>query len=77
MGILLGTILYPSISETKRHRYIVWGARMVALILVIVAFVLTTRNFCEYEFSYIAPSSRGDSITAAGDVKLPLDMVSG
>ena len=47
MGILLGTILYPSISETKRHRYIIWGARVVALVLVIVAFVLTTRNFCE------------------------------
>lgn len=46
MGILLGTILYPSISETKGHKYTVWGARVVALVLVIVAFALTTRNFC-------------------------------
>ena len=47
MGILLGTILYPSISETKAHRYTLWAARVVALVLVIVAFALTTKNFCE------------------------------
>ncbi|KAK8843397.1 hypothetical protein IAR55_007054 [Kwoniella newhampshirensis] len=45
MGILMGTILYPSISETRRHRYIVWGCRVVALPLIILAFVLTLRNF--------------------------------
>lgn len=47
MGILLGTILYPSISETKAHRFALWGARVVALVLVIVAFALTTKNFCK------------------------------
>lgn len=46
MGLLMGTILYPSISETKRHRYIVWGCRIVALPLIVMAFVLTIRNFC-------------------------------
>ncbi|WVQ93311.1 hypothetical protein IAU59_000379 [Kwoniella sp. CBS 9459] len=45
IGILLGIILYPSISETKRHRYIIWGARVAAFVLVILAFVLTIKNF--------------------------------
>ncbi|WWD21085.1 hypothetical protein CI109_105566 [Kwoniella shandongensis] len=45
MGILMGIILYPSISETKRHRYIVWGFRVIALPLIILAFVLTIKNF--------------------------------
>lgn len=47
MGILTGIILYPSISETKRHKYIVWTCRVVAFALAVLAFVLTTRNFCE------------------------------
>ena len=47
MGILTGTILYPSISETKTHRYTIWAARVVALALMILAFVLTIKNFCE------------------------------
>ena len=55
MGLLMGTILYPSISETKRHRYIVWGCRVVALPLIIMAFVLTIRNFCEC----FGPPNRG------------------
>ncbi|WWC64118.1 uncharacterized protein I303_106726 [Kwoniella dejecticola CBS 10117] len=45
IGILLGIILYPSISETKRHKYILWGARVVAFVLAILAFVLTIKNF--------------------------------
>ncbi|WVQ81172.1 hypothetical protein IAT38_003294 [Cryptococcus sp. DSM 104549] len=45
MGILTGIILYPSISETKRHRYIVWGCRAIALPLIIIAMVLTIKNF--------------------------------
>jgi hypothetical protein len=47
MGLLMGTILYPSISETRRHRLIVWGCRLVALPLIVLAFVLTIKNFCE------------------------------
>jgi len=46
MGILFGIILYPSISETKRKRYIIWGCRVVAAILIVLAFELTIRNFC-------------------------------
>ncbi|WWC97876.1 hypothetical protein V866_004763 [Kwoniella sp. B9012] len=45
MGILLGIILYPSISETKRHKYAIWVARVIAFVLVILAFVLTIKNF--------------------------------
>lgn len=48
MGILAGTILYPSISESKRKKFSLWAVRVVALVLIIVAFALTTRNFCEY-----------------------------
>lgn len=48
MGLLTGVILYPSISETKRHKYIVWAVRVIALIMVILAFVLTIKNFCMF-----------------------------
>lgn len=49
MGLLLGTILYPSICQDNQNRrkYIIWGLRCAALALAIVAFVLTTKNFCE------------------------------
>ena len=60
MGILLGIILYPSISETKRHRYIVWGLRIVAVPLVIVAFVLTIRNFCKSFLAFLPPDRPTD-----------------
>jgi hypothetical protein len=46
MGLLAGTILYPSITETKTRKFTLWAIRIVALVLAIVAFVLTTRNFC-------------------------------
>ncbi|ORY26257.1 hypothetical protein BCR39DRAFT_470533 [Naematelia encephala] len=45
MGLLCGIILYPSISETKTHRFAIWFARLVALVLIIIAFVLTIKNF--------------------------------
>ncbi|THH09466.1 hypothetical protein EW145_g1984 [Phellinidium pouzarii] len=45
MGLLVGTIFYPVISETKRHRTVMWGLRLAALPLVIVLFVVLTRNF--------------------------------
>jgi hypothetical protein len=47
MGILCGIILYPSISETKRHKYTVWALRAAAVPLIVLAFVLTIKNFCE------------------------------
>ena len=47
MGILAGTILYPSISESRKKKFSLWGVRVVMLVLIIVAFTLTTKNFCE------------------------------
>lgn len=48
MGLLLGSVLYPSISETRTHRFVLWGVRAVAVALAAMAFVLTTRNFCKH-----------------------------
>lgn len=45
MGLLVGTFFYPVISETKRHRTIMWGFRLAVLPLAIVLFVVLTRNF--------------------------------
>ena len=45
MGLLVGMIFYPVISETKRHKAITWGFRIAAIPLVIVLFVVLTRNF--------------------------------
>lgn len=47
MGMLCGTIVMPLASQTSRHRLVVWAFRLLALALVILAFVLTTKNFCE------------------------------
>lgn len=47
MGVLAGTILYPSISESKKKKFSLWAVRVVMLVLIIVAFALTTKNFCE------------------------------
>jgi hypothetical protein len=48
MGLLVGTILYPSITETKTRKFTLWGIRVIALVLAIVAFALTTKNFCTF-----------------------------
>ncbi|KIY50552.1 rhomboid-domain-containing protein [Fistulina hepatica ATCC 64428] len=45
MGLLVGTTFYPVISETKRHRIIVWCFRIVAIPLAIVLYVVLIRNF--------------------------------
>ena len=45
MGLLVGTIFYPVISESKRHKAIMWCFRIVALPIVIVLFVVLIRNF--------------------------------
>lgn len=45
MGLLVGMVFYPVISETKRHKMITWGFRIAALPLAIVLFVTLTRNF--------------------------------
>ncbi|ODO01676.1 hypothetical protein I350_06502 [Cryptococcus amylolentus CBS 6273] len=75
MGILCGIILYPSISETNRHKYIVWGCRVVALVLVIVAMVTTIKNFytddpnaaCEWcKYLSCIPTSSNEHCTGTG-----------
>jgi hypothetical protein len=48
MGLLTGTILYPSITETRTRKFTLWGIRVVALVLAIVAFSLSTHNFCTF-----------------------------
>ena len=45
MGLLVGVVLYPVISTTKRHRIIVWAFRLAAIPLAIVLFVVLIRNF--------------------------------
>ncbi|KAG2023575.1 hypothetical protein CC2G_001213 [Coprinopsis cinerea AmutBmut pab1-1] len=45
MGLLVGTIFYPVISASKRHKTIMWGFRLAAIPLVILLFVLLIRNF--------------------------------
>jgi len=45
MGLLVGTVFYPVISETKRHRIIMWCFRLAAIPLAVILLVSLTRNF--------------------------------
>jgi len=45
MGLLVGTTFYPVISTSTRHKTIMWAFRIAALPIVIILFVLLTRNF--------------------------------
>ena len=45
MGLFVGTVLYPIINTSKRHRLIVWGFRLAAIPVAIILYVLLTRNF--------------------------------
>lgn len=45
MGILVGTMLYPIISVTKRHRLLTWMFRLAAIPLAVLLFVFLIRNF--------------------------------
>ncbi|KAL0071897.1 hypothetical protein AAF712_000820 [Marasmius tenuissimus] len=45
MGLLVGMIFYPIISETKTHKSVVWGLRVAAIPAAIVMFVVLIRNF--------------------------------
>ena len=45
MGILVGTVLYPVISVTKRHLLITWIFRLAAIPLAVLLFVVLIRNF--------------------------------
>ena len=45
MGLFVGTILYPVISTTKRHKLIMWGFRLAAIPVAVILYVLLVRNF--------------------------------
>lgn len=45
MGFLTAIILYPVISTTTRHKTITYGLRIVTIPIVIILFVVLTRNF--------------------------------
>ena len=45
MGLLAAMALYPIISPSTRHRFIVIGLRLAAVPLAIVLFVVLIRNF--------------------------------
>jgi len=45
MGLLVGTVLYPVISVTKRHRLLTWMFRLAAIPLAVLLFVFLIRNF--------------------------------
>ncbi|KZT75109.1 rhomboid-domain-containing protein [Daedalea quercina L-15889] len=45
MGLLVGMAFYPIISPSLRHRSIVLGLRLGAVVLAIVLFVVLIRNF--------------------------------
>ncbi|KAL7422139.1 hypothetical protein Q5752_002782 [Cryptotrichosporon argae] len=75
MGLLCGVVLYPSISETRTHRLVVWALRAAAVPLAVVAFYLTVRNFytpdpnaaCEWcRYLSCIPTSANDDCTGTG-----------
>ncbi|KAJ6575027.1 hypothetical protein B0H19DRAFT_1208527 [Mycena capillaripes] len=45
MALFVGTIFYPVISVTKRHRILMTSARIAAIPVAVILFVLLTRNF--------------------------------
>ena len=45
MGLLVGTTFYPVISETKRHKSIMWFFRLAAIPIAVMLFVVLIRNF--------------------------------
>ena len=59
MGLLFGMILYPVISETKRHKMIVWSLRIAAIPLTVILFVVLIRNF------YKSDPYAGESLRAS------------
>ncbi|KAF9270141.1 rhomboid-domain-containing protein [Marasmius fiardii PR-910] len=67
MGLLFGMIFYPIISETKRHKTIVWALRVAAIPVAIVMFVVLTRNFYTsdpYAGALMILTSDGRSLTS-------------
>lgn len=69
MGLLVATVFYPVISETKRHRLIMWSFRVVAAVLAVVMFVVLTRNF------YTSDPYAGEWLTIYNVHVLNFDMI--
>ncbi|KAK7064295.1 rhomboid-like protein [Favolaschia claudopus] len=45
MALFVGTIFYPVISVSRRHKIIMTSARILAIPVAVILFVLLTRNF--------------------------------
>lgn len=45
MGLFVGTVFYPMISETKRHRIIAWTFKVAAIPVAIILYMVLVRNF--------------------------------
>ncbi|KAI0283353.1 hypothetical protein BGY98DRAFT_1087836 [Russula aff. rugulosa BPL654] len=45
MGLLVGTVFYPVISTTRRHKLIMWCFRVAAIPLALILYVVLVRNF--------------------------------
>jgi len=45
MGLFVGTVFYPMISETKRHRLIAWSFKVAAIPAAIILYMVLIRNF--------------------------------
>jgi len=45
MGLFVGTIFYPVISPSKRHKLIMWLFRLAAIPVAVILYVLLVRNF--------------------------------
>ena len=45
MGLFVGTVFYPMISETKRHRLIAWTFKVAAIPVAIILYMVLVRNF--------------------------------
>ncbi|KZT05852.1 rhomboid-domain-containing protein [Laetiporus sulphureus 93-53] len=75
MGLLTAMALYPIISPSSRHRAIVIGLRLSAVVLAIVLFVVLIRNFytadpyssCEWcRYLSCIPTSSNDHCQGTG-----------
>jgi len=45
MGLFVGVVFYPIISESKRHKTVAWVFKMAAIPAAIILFVLLVKNF--------------------------------
>ncbi|KAF4623366.1 hypothetical protein D9613_001726 [Agrocybe pediades] len=45
MGLLVGTVFYPVISVSRRHKLVMWIFRLAAIPLAVLLFVVLVRNF--------------------------------